>query len=435
MACTQDADCGDVAKFACNTQLGKCVCLHNGWRRTTQDDSSQVTGSSVFDFNGDGAAEVVYNDECRFRVYDGLSGDVWVREPSESRTRIEYPIVADVDNDGNAEIVFATTTESGFCSEQLTGQYNAGLEVWGDANDLWVSARRIWNQHAYHVTNVTEGGRIPVFEPESWKALNGRRYNTYRSNPRSFDVAPDLAALGVQISSPDAACGQLSSLLDITVQVSNQGDLRVGPGVVLSFHGTWANPPLQETLLGPGNVPLTATLQNSLEPGDSVLVTVHYDAASNSPKVVPNEIRVVVDDGDKARECIETNNELTAKVDPGSTMPDLRIEIGTISATTCPSPQIPTKVFNDGTEPASNVVVRYYAGDPSAGGSVLHEETIAGPIPAGGNVSITPAIAGFPKGLFILVYGVVDPDNKIAECNDGNNSDAAAQKIVCNSVQ
>ncbi len=166
-SCSQDADCGDLSTFACNESTSTCVCLHNGWRRRTEDDSSRVTGSSVFDFNGDGAAEVVYNDECQFRVYDGLSGAVHFSEPSESRTRIEYPVVADVDNDGNAEIVFATTTESGFCSENLDSEYNAGMEVWGDASDLWVSARRIWNQHAYHVTNVTEGGMIPMYEPES----------------------------------------------------------------------------------------------------------------------------------------------------------------------------------------------------------------------------------------------------------------------------
>ena len=69
-----------------------------------------MTGSTLFDFNGDGAAEVIYNDECWFRIYDGLSGVTLFKEPSESRTRIEYPVVADVDN-GNAEIVFSTSTE------------------------------------------------------------------------------------------------------------------------------------------------------------------------------------------------------------------------------------------------------------------------------------------------------------------------------------
>ena len=179
-ACTEDADCL-AGEAVCNQTISKCVCLHNGWRRQTEDDSSKVTGSSVFDFNGDGAAEVIYNDECRFRIYNGLDGEVEFSEPSESRTRIEYPVVADVDNDGNAEIVFGTSNESGFCSEGLVEQYNAGIEVWGDAGDYWVSARRIWNQHAYHVTNIKEDGSIPIVEPKSWLSHNGRLYNTYRS--------------------------------------------------------------------------------------------------------------------------------------------------------------------------------------------------------------------------------------------------------------
>ena len=32
------------------------------------------TGSSVFDFEGDGSAEVLYNDECFLRVYNGRDG-------------------------------------------------------------------------------------------------------------------------------------------------------------------------------------------------------------------------------------------------------------------------------------------------------------------------------------------------------------------------
>ena len=114
---------------------------------------------------------------------------------------MEFPIVADVDNDGNAEIVFATTTESGFCSENLDAQYNAGIEVWGDQNDFWVSARRIWNQHGYYVTNIHEDGSIPVDPVSHWLDYGDRQYNTFRSQPRSRGgVAPDLVAGNVSVS-------------------------------------------------------------------------------------------------------------------------------------------------------------------------------------------------------------------------------------------
>jgi hypothetical protein len=43
------------------------------WSAPTDDTSSQVTGSSVFDFDGDGRNEVVYNDEVYIRIYPGQS--------------------------------------------------------------------------------------------------------------------------------------------------------------------------------------------------------------------------------------------------------------------------------------------------------------------------------------------------------------------------
>ena len=41
-----------------------------------------------------------------------------------------------------------------------------------DMDDRWIPARRIWNQHTYHVTNVREDGTIPQLEPPSWESLN-----------------------------------------------------------------------------------------------------------------------------------------------------------------------------------------------------------------------------------------------------------------------
>ncbi len=433
--CQKDSDCGNTAKFSCNESTSQCVCLHNSWRRLTEDDSSRVTGSSVFDFNGDGAAEVIYNDECNFRVYDGLNGGEFFKQPSESRTRIEYPVVADVDNDGNAEIVFSTSTESGFCSENKDSQYNAGIEVWGDAKDTWVSARRIWNQHAYHVTNVTEDGHVPSFEPESWKPYNGRLYNTYRSNPRSSGVAPDLVVQAVQVSSPDATCGKLSKKLDITVQIANIGDLRVGPGVVVSFQGTWTAVPLTEALKTAAAAPLTVVIGQNIEPGEVIWLSASYDAANNSPGVLPDKIAVTVDEGNAERECNETNNTLSKDVSAGAQLPDLRVKLGAPTCLPGPTPKVPTTVSNDGSAPASNVLVRYYAGDPQAGGKPVHDEVLPGPIAAGGNASVTATMTSFPKGVSVLIYAVVDPDNVIAECNDGNNTDDADSKVTCGGVQ
>jgi hypothetical protein len=50
------------------------------WSKKIQDHSSEVTGSSVFDFEGGGAAEVIYASEINLWVYDGSTGDVLLQE-------------------------------------------------------------------------------------------------------------------------------------------------------------------------------------------------------------------------------------------------------------------------------------------------------------------------------------------------------------------
>src|SRR5262249_28109197 len=80
------------------------------WFQPSQDLSSNVTGSSVFDFDGDGRAEVVYGDECFTRVYDGLTGKVLYSRYRTSCTWYENPVIADVDADYNAEIVSTSNT-------------------------------------------------------------------------------------------------------------------------------------------------------------------------------------------------------------------------------------------------------------------------------------------------------------------------------------
>src|SRR5205085_11574491 len=107
--------------------------------RTVQDYSSAVTGSSVFDFEGDGAAEVVYADEQTLWVYDGGSGAVELALDSHSSgTLMEYPLIVDVDHDGAAEIVVASNDYA------FAGSH--GITAIGDARGTWAPGRPIWNQ-------------------------------------------------------------------------------------------------------------------------------------------------------------------------------------------------------------------------------------------------------------------------------------------------
>ncbi len=208
-------------------------CVENGvrWARPTEDNSSHVTSSTVFDFNGDRTAEVVYNDEHRFLVLDGRSGDVVYWNWNPSRTRTEQPVVADVDNDGNADIVFVANSEAGFAGDQIPNEHIAaeripGIEIWSSGDDAWVGARPVWNQHTYHIDNITAAGTLPSPEPASWLT-----HNTYRLNLAEEDplAAPDLTSAG-----GGRVCD--GSKLALCVQLQNAGDVRVGPGVEVTFY-------------------------------------------------------------------------------------------------------------------------------------------------------------------------------------------------------
>ena len=88
------------------------------WSRRTQDISSNITGSSVFDFEDDGKAEVVYGDECFVRVYGGTDGTVLFSQYRSSCTWYENPIVADTDGNFRADLV---TPSNLACSDGVNG--------------------------------------------------------------------------------------------------------------------------------------------------------------------------------------------------------------------------------------------------------------------------------------------------------------------------
>ena len=131
-------------------------------------DASGSAGGTAFDFLGDGIAEAMYADETQLFVFDGM-GDALLTTPRQSGTGLEYPVVADIDNDGSAEILVVSNFQ--------TPGGSPALQAIRDVDDRWIQARRIWNQHTYHVSNVREDGTIPAVEPKSWQQLN-----TFRTN-------------------------------------------------------------------------------------------------------------------------------------------------------------------------------------------------------------------------------------------------------------
>jgi hypothetical protein len=196
------------------------------WTVSTTDCSSAMTGSSVFDFDGDGKAEVVYADEYHLRIYEGPTGKVLFEGCNTTGTLVEYPLVADADNDGHADIVVVSNAYAGFECNDGTHNAQSGVRVFGDAKESWVRTRRIWNEHAYHITNVNEDGTIPKKEPPNWTqpGLNNFRQN---KQPGGEFTAPDAV-----VSIAPACAGAYG----LVATVTNIGEAALPAGVAVGFY-------------------------------------------------------------------------------------------------------------------------------------------------------------------------------------------------------
>jgi hypothetical protein len=203
------------------------------WSNPVSDYSSSITGSSVFDFQGDGASEVVYADEYTLWVFDGATGEVLMQQEGHaSGTLFEYPLIADVDNDGSTEIIVASNNYS------KAGW--TGITVIGDANSSWAPARPIWNQFAYHITNVNNDATIPTSQPPNWESWNNFRAGGTELGPGHW--LPDLAPAAPELCTD--ACSE--DLVSILVPVENYGWVDAGE-ISVSFMVTRSGAPTELT--------------------------------------------------------------------------------------------------------------------------------------------------------------------------------------------
>ena len=182
-------------------------CLnHDGstlWTAAATDESG-ATGASVFDFEGDGKMDVVYIDEAQMVALDGETGAVKFQSNDHaSNTMFDYPVIADVDGDDNAEILVC---HNGFSS---------AFSVYGDLDNSWVSARPLWNQHAYSITNINDDLSIPTLPQPSF--MTGNTWHSALSSYSSGEGLVNLEPRDLDICLDDCA----SETVFLTFRVYN----------------------------------------------------------------------------------------------------------------------------------------------------------------------------------------------------------------------
>ncbi|MEM6347173.1 MAG: FG-GAP-like repeat-containing protein [Bacteroidota bacterium] len=220
------------------------------WNQPVVDPSGS-TGITSFDFNGDGVDEITYRDEDNLRImyggplaYAPTGANLTTRDygspiPCTSNTSNEYPVIADVDHDGEAEMVITCGTD---------------VVVYESGCTPWLSARTIWNQFYYFGVNINDDGTVPqqqqstlteLFPGTGYFPLNRTNFqisdyqfsNLIGVGPGGTNLvpAPDLSG-AINAISNTTNCGTLGNQLVIDYEVSNFGDLNLPAGVHVAFY-------------------------------------------------------------------------------------------------------------------------------------------------------------------------------------------------------
>ena len=284
-------------------------------------DESGCTGISLFDFNLDGVHEIVYRDMNTLRIINGNG-----TTPTElksvpnviSGTSRELPIIADVDGDGQAEIIIqgfdnVSNTVGGITA----GNQNGYLRVFKSNGSKWAPARKVWNQYNYNAVNINEDLRVPRQQMNPamrFPGLDGlmgtsddvRPFNGFmmqqsiiNKNGISLWPAPN-AVLDPSLSGYTVT----GNAIQISAGITNKGDVTFGSPVYVTVY---------KNAIASGNIVTTVNANIHINPGktDTVIVDIP-DMTLLEPFI--NLIIRVNDDGKVfpvLSECNTSDNTLT----------------------------------------------------------------------------------------------------------------------------
>lgn len=266
------------------------------WTRAINDASS-ITCSSVFDFCGDGSADIIYRDQDKLRVINGTTGLTSWEDDCTSATHIENPLVLDVDADGQTEIVIE-------CGTDPNSLVPGTVVVYEAVGTPGIASRQVWNQHGYFNTNINDDLSVPQYQQNPHIIGDSLRMNTFMNqffNP-TFP-SPD-GALTLQ----NVVC--YGDSLEISVRLCNPGDNLLPPQTPVS---AYIGNPQTTAAQWLGAVPIGFDLQpDSCRSftfripriaNDSVFIVLNDDNSQPAPYDLAQDFPVTA-----IGECVFTNN-------------------------------------------------------------------------------------------------------------------------------
>lgn len=261
----------------------------------------ETAGFTVFDFNQDGQNEIVYRGTSQLFIADGVTlSNLCPPVSALSGTIAEYPVVADVDADGHAEIVITRQ-----------GGGNGVVSVFGSAiPGAWSSARKVWNQWAYSSVNINEDMTVPQYRFNVATAFpNGEKpFNAFLHQMPYIDTQGNLFNPVADVTITGASASSQSDTVMLSLNCCNIGDMPLLPYPVTVYANAYG-----------GNIITIVTVTESL-PVDSCMQQVIRLPKSQLCDIQGLEALVVAvnssgsgiaQNGGLQSECDTTNNVFT----------------------------------------------------------------------------------------------------------------------------
>lgn len=261
----------------------------------------ETAGFTVFDFNQDGQNEIVYRGATQLFIADGITlANLCPPVSALSGTIAEYPVVADVNADGHAEIVITRQ-----------GGGNGVVSVFGSAiPGAWSSARKVWNQWAYSSVNINEDMTVPQYRfAVSATFPNGEKpFNAFLHQMPYIDTQGNLFNPVADVAVTGASASSQEDTVMLTINCCNNGDMPLLPYPVTVYANAYG-----------GNVITTVTVMESI-PVDSCVQQVirlpksllcEIQGLEALVVAVNNSGSGIAQNGGQQSECDTTNNTFT----------------------------------------------------------------------------------------------------------------------------
>ena len=221
------------------------------WRVVTSDTSAS-TVMSLFDFNQDGISELIYRDETHLRIINGslrshitgndtiIAYDLASFANVRSTTISEYPIVADINGDGAAEIIVTGHTSA--------HGWTGFLRVFASDAEPWAPARSVWDKYFYNPVYVNDNltipsypinPAIPLYESDGVKT--NRPFNNFLQQATMLNDEGRMLYLGPDIridpyKRPSMILNTGANQIEMNVRIGNIGDADFIPPLEISLY-------------------------------------------------------------------------------------------------------------------------------------------------------------------------------------------------------